>query len=45
MKLGRICNANCAVRRLISNRLSVRLSPYYAEYGSLFCGKFPLTAG
>ena len=45
MKLRRICNANCAVRRLISNRLSARLSPYYAEYGNLFCGRFPLTAG
>lgn len=45
MKLRHICNANCAVRRLISNRLSARLSPYYAEYGSLFRGRFPLTAG
>lgn len=45
MKLRRICNANFAVRRLISNRLSARLPPYYAEYGSLLCGRFPLTAG
>ena len=45
MKLRRICNANCAVRRLISNRLSAGLSPLYAEYSSLFCGMFLLTAG
>jgi transposase len=45
MKLRHICNANSAVRRLAANRLSARLSSYYAECDSLFCGMFPLTAG
>lgn len=45
MKLRRLCNANCAVGRLIPNRLLAALSPYYAMYGSLFCGMFSLTAG
>ena len=45
MKLRRICNANYAIGWLVPNRLLATLSPYYATYGSLFCGRFSLTAG
>ena len=45
MKLGRICNANCAVGWLIPNRLLASLSHFYAIQAGLFCGMFSLTAG